>query len=133
MEGYEAGMRRILIAAVLLLAASCGPGGETITGADEGTTVELAPGERVTLELDSNSSTGYAWNLGVELDKNVVRLVSSDYEQVDDTTGGGGVERWVFEAVRPGDQTIGLAYYFQDEPERTAEEFTFHIVVREDA
>ena len=127
-------MRRIALCLVVMttLAVACGPDEAALTRADEGTTVDLQPGERVTLRLDSNSSTGYAWNLAVELDKNVVRLVSSDYEQVDDTTGGGGIETWVFEAVRAGDQTIQLDYYFEDEPERTSQEFTFHIVVRED-
>ena len=128
-------MRRTTVCLVLLavLVGACGPDKTALTGAGEGTTVELQPGERVTLRLDSNSTTGYAWNLAVELDKNVVRLASSDYEVVDEgTEGGGGVETWVFEAVRAGDQTVELDYYFQDEPERTTQEFTFHVVVRED-
>ena len=128
-------MRRTGLCLLLMavLVGACRPDEAVLTGADEGTSVDLQPGERVTVRLDSNATTGYAWNLAVELDKNVVRLVSSDYEVVDEgTEGGGGVETWVFEAVRAGDQTVQLDYSFQDEPERTTQEFTFHVVVRED-
>ena len=125
-------MRRSWVGLVLVLLTSCG-GGIELTGEDEGTTVEATVGDTITLVLDSNLTTGYAWHLTEDLDQEVVRSVSSDYETTDDTDGGGGEETWVFEAVGPGTTDVAFTYYFENEPDEPTEDFRFTVIVGEDA
>ena len=125
-------MRRLWVGLVLVLLASCG-GGIEVTGEDEGSTVEAAVGDTITLVLDSNATTGYAWHLTEDTDPDVIEVVSSDYELTDDPglAGGGGEETWVFEAVGPGTTDVNLTYYFQDDADEPTEDFGFTVVVAE--
>ena len=118
-----------------LLLAACGGETEpqTLTLADSGTTVRLAPQETIEVRLESNATTGYEWHvLGDELDTDVVEVVSSEYvpdETEEPIAGSGGTEVWRFRALARGRATVGMTYYFGDEPDRTGKEFTFTIVV----
>jgi inhibitor of cysteine peptidase len=117
-------MRRTVHAALVLLvaalaAAACGgesgvsPGAVTLTEADDGTAVRVAAGGAIVIELESNPSTGYSWQLGDGLDEAVVKEVSQSYspaETGDDVVGSGGVETWTFSAVGPGTTEIRLEY-----------------------
>lgn len=127
-------MRRSWAGLILVLLTSCG-GGIEVTGEDEGATVEATVGDTITLVLDSNVTTGYAWNLTQDLDTEVVRHVSDDYETTDDEDldGGGGEETWVFEAVGPGTTDVALTYYFENEPDEPTEDFRFTVVVSDEA
>lgn len=103
---------RALIAAAGLVAA-----GLTAAGcsgrAPERQPAELvaAPGERFTLRLDANRTTGFQWELAKPLDAAVVAVVGTEYEELaGGTVGAGGTEVWTFEAVAPGWAAINLAY-----------------------
>ncbi|MEW6270914.1 MAG: protease inhibitor I42 family protein [Thermodesulfobacteriota bacterium] len=70
-----------------------------------------APGERFTIELEANHSTGFEWQLGKPLDEDVVTLVETRYETAPGAAPGtGGKEVWTFGAVGPGWAKIDLVY-----------------------
>jgi len=126
--------------AVALVVGACGPRNvepdvQTITGADSGTTVRLEVDEILEVRLDSNPTTGYAWHLlDDDLQTDVVQVMSSDYV-ADETpadepiAGSGGTEVWRFRAMRAGEATIGMVYYFTDDPTQSGGDFTFTVVV----
>jgi inhibitor of cysteine peptidase len=89
----------------------------TSTTASEGTVitspgaVELAVGERATLELEANPTTGYQWEPSAEPDAAVVKVVSDTYVAGgSDAMGAGGTQRIVVEGVAAGTTTLELRY-----------------------
>jgi inhibitor of cysteine peptidase len=89
----------------------------TSTTASEGTVitspgpVELAVGERATLELEANPTTGYQWEPSAEPDAAVVTIVSDTYVAGgSDAMGAGGTQRIVVEGVAAGTTTLELRY-----------------------
>jgi inhibitor of cysteine peptidase len=115
--------RRILLigAGVLVLAAIIGtvfflnsglfrePAPRVYTSA--ATTIEARTGERFTIELDGNRTTGYQWQLGTPLEPSLLVLVASEYLPEDRSKiGAGGRETMTFRAVGRGTATINLVY-----------------------
>ena len=89
----------------------------TTTTAGEGTVidtpgpVELGVGERATLVLDANPTTGYQWEPASEPDAAVMKIVSDTYEAGgSDAMGAGGTQRIVIEGVAAGTATLELRY-----------------------
>jgi predicted secreted protein len=71
----------------------------------------VAPGERFTIVLDANRSTGFRWEIARPFDAAVVALVDTTYqEEPNAAPGQGGKEVWTFDAVAPGWTKIQLAY-----------------------
>lgn len=132
-------MKKLLsLTALVLLLAACGGNGGTpaplaLTAADSGTTVGLEPGQAVEITLESNASTGYAWNLVEEPDSSVLTLVSSEYVEPDTpegVVGAAGTEAWKFQAVAAGTASLKLAYFRSFEPESVGGEFQLTVDVR---
>lgn len=119
-------------AAVLALAtAACG-GGEVLVGAEEaGSTVTLAEGERLVVQLASNITTGYHWEMDEEPDAAVLSFTGSDYENTspEDVAGGGGVERWTFEAAGEGGTSVTLGYHPPSQGEPAVETYSIAVEV----
>lgn len=124
----------VALLAALALSACGGDGAVRVTEEDDGRTISLVEGQTLEIVLDSNLTTGYAWNLVEEPDRDVLRLVGSEYEpdQVgpDAPEGGGGEEKWTFETVGAGGTGLELSYYFQQEPEQNAGSFSLRVEVR---
>ncbi|MEZ5378802.1 MAG: protease inhibitor I42 family protein [Acidimicrobiales bacterium] len=110
---------------------SSSDGGETgavFTDTDSGSEITLDTGDRFTLQLASNPTTGYSWAIDDTTLPNGLTLVSSTY-RADDTSGNvvgsGGVEEFVFEAMASGSGMLRLSYVrpFDDPvvPERVVE------------
>lgn len=73
--------------------------------------IETKVGNKFKIELKSNPSTGYQWQLEKPLDKNFVKLVSSNYFHSNTPLiGAGGKEVWVFKAIKKGETVISLKY-----------------------
>lgn len=88
--------------------AAPGDGGEVVT---EPGPVTVGVGERVTLELRSNPTTGYSWELTVAPDSAVVRVVSDDYvPPALPIPGAGGSQRIVVEGVEAGTAVLEFGY-----------------------
>ena len=87
---------------------SADDGGEVVT---EPGPVTVGVGEQVTLELRSNPTTGYSWELTAAPDTSVVRVVSDEYvPPAEQIPGAGGSQRIVVEGVSPGTATLDFGY-----------------------
>jgi inhibitor of cysteine peptidase len=98
---------------LLTLLASCGGDATNMVldASDSGSEILVATGDQFQVELESNPSTGYSWNLDLESATSIVTLRSSDYSaEVTEQVGAPGVETFVFEATGPGATIIRLEY-----------------------
>ncbi len=87
--------------------------------------VEVAAGDTFRIVLDSNRTTGYAWQLAGTPDEAVVKKVHNRYRAPRvKRPGAGGQEVWRFQAVKPGTAEIRMVYVRSwengVEPARTA-------------
>ena len=98
----------VLLAAGLL--AGCGRGSQVLRADDSGSEATLEPGETVTLRLESNPTTGYAWEVRGLEGQNVVTLVDQSYEADSKLLGSGGVDTITFKAANAGEVTVELVY-----------------------
>ena len=78
-----------------------------LTWADKGQMIGLKHNGTVTVTLDSIKESGNEWRLSQVPDPSVLRLASHEY-----IPGGTpqGTERWVFQAVGPGDVQVSMWY-----------------------
>jgi len=123
----------LLVIAALSLAACGGKPTEppVVEISDAGKTIEVTAGNDFKIVIESNSSTGYHWELVGDLDENIVQLVSKDYRADEPVMpGSGGRDVLVFQAVAAGETTITLGYYPPGEGESPAQEVTFTVVVK---
>jgi inhibitor of cysteine peptidase len=101
--------------AVVVLVATvvaCGSDDDSVQVFDEndvGTDVTVEVGEQFEIRLESNATTGYAWQVVEQPD--AVTLVSDEYEAPDTSlVGAGGVEVFVFEGASAGSGELRLEY-----------------------
>uniref|UniRef100_A9A684 Proteinase inhibitor I42 chagasin domain-containing protein n=1 Tax=Methanococcus maripaludis (strain C6 / ATCC BAA-1332) TaxID=444158 RepID=A9A684_METM6 len=87
---------------------------EDTSGIEVETTEEkMVIGENITIKLDENPTTGYAWNYSIS-DDSKIEVLSDEYIQddVDDgIVGAGGVHEWTFNATESGEVEITFDYY----------------------
>ena len=108
--------KMILFVAGLLvvLLSACGGGDQVVVGeADQGSTVELEVGQVLVVELVSNLTTGYSWQV-LEVDAAVLAQ-QGEPEYVEDSqseglVGAGGIETFRFEALQAGQTSLSLGY-----------------------
>ena len=113
-------------------AIAAAPPPVTLTERDSGKTVEVAVGQKLVVELSSNPTTGYQWNvLG---DPVPLKFVKSDYAtdpQAAGRMGAGGTQTLRFAAKSSGKVELKLEYIRPWEkdvpPEKT---FSATIVVK---
>ena len=112
------------------VASSDADGGGVITEAGP---VALTVGGRATIELATNPTTGYQWELATEPDTTIVSVVSDEYtaaEAADGMVGTGGIQKVVLQGVAAGTTTIELRYVRPWETDRSgAETATFAVTV----
>ncbi|HUS44292.1 MAG TPA: protease inhibitor I42 family protein, partial [Ilumatobacteraceae bacterium] len=106
-------MRRwiALVAAVALLAACGDDGGSTLVldEADSLSEVSLDVGDRLDVELESNPTTGFSWELDPLPDG--LQLVSSDFDEpAGSLVGAAGTQVFVFDVVGPGNGILRFEY-----------------------
>jgi len=76
---------------------------------DSGGAVSLYKEGTVTVTLDSSQKDGYQWRLSEIPDPTVLKLVSQDFVP-GATPEARGQEKWVFQAVGPGDVDVKMWY-----------------------
>jgi inhibitor of cysteine peptidase len=100
-----------LVAATALLAA-CGDDGGTTVELDAGDSlseVSLDVGDQLDVQLESNPTTGYSWELGPLPDG--LQLVSSDFEEPGGSlVGAPGTQLFVFDVVGAGGGILRFEY-----------------------
>ena len=71
---------------------------------------EIGVGDKVTVKLCSNATTGFSWDY-VMSDDNVVKEEDYDFEEPDsDLPGSAGTEVWTFEGTQAGTTVINFEY-----------------------
>ncbi len=124
-------MRWRLWSLVCVVAMVSGCGGDEVVFTDPGAGFEVEVGDRFTVVLESNVTTGFSWQLERELPESLVTLVRDEYiEPESDLVGAGGRQELTFEAVGDGSTFIQLWYIrtFDDPPE-PADRAQFEVIV----
>ena len=111
-----------IMAVAVVIAAGCGlfakkepppPPPVTVSTAQSGTSVELAPGQTVIVRLPSNPTTGYRW-VYVEPKDAVLRVDGPSTYESSQAAGGpagaGGIEIWKLAAFKAGQQQLRFEY-----------------------
>lgn len=76
---------------------------------EKGKTVGVYNQGTITVTLEAAQENGYSWRLAEIPDQSVLKLASQDYTPPASGTGR-GEEKWVFQAVGPGDVNVKLWY-----------------------
>jgi len=75
--------------------------------------VKVRAGQRFTITMDSNPTTGYSWQLAKPIDGKMLKFLGSKYyaDKADpEMVGVGGEERWAFRALKCGRTRIFFKY-----------------------
>ena len=102
----------VLGAAILFAVVACGSGVVTLHEADNGGQVVLYKGQVLVVDLESNASTGYRWELA-EVDDAVLEQTGHEYQAgwfAVLSPGAGGKDVWRFLARSSGSTTLTLEY-----------------------
>ena len=79
-----------------------------------GKTVEISAGDSLTVTLDSNPTTGFAWALKEISDESVLKAAGQEFKAAPASDppllGAGGKEIWTFKALNKGSSTISMEY-----------------------
>jgi inhibitor of cysteine peptidase len=122
-----------LVISVLVLSCSYSP--KALTEKDNGKRLVLKRNEIIMVNLESNPSTGYSWDLVDENMDDVVLLIASDYHASSkdkNLVGGGGYQIFTFQARSSGSADIILSYRRPWEEEtKPLETFRLDITVRQ--
>jgi inhibitor of cysteine peptidase len=117
---------------VFALFSGCGANGTSLTEADNGKTINLQPGETLTLTLESNPTTGYSWQV-MELDNAVLAQEGDpEYKQssgAEGLVGAGGTETFRFKTIGSGETSLSLGYMRPWESVPPVETFTIQVDV----
>ena len=122
--------RLVLVAAVAALVACGGADGPRVYGTSS-RDLRVKQGASVVLELESNISTGYSWQMAALPDTTVVRIVDEHYVAPNgDAVGAGGKQRFTLESVGIGATSIRLQYVRPwEQPLQPTQEVTYAVVV----
>ncbi len=108
--------KQFVFLVIMVLLTACG--GKAISQdenfiiSDPSKNLEAQVGSEFKIIIDSNPSTGYYWELGDDLDEEIVKFVSKDYNADEPVApGSGGRDVWVFKAMSAGEAHITLWYY----------------------
>lgn len=95
--------------------------------------VEVSQGQKFTIVLGANHTTGYRWEIADGIDKNIVELVGSEYKVTDDgRVGSSGREVWTFLAKSPGKTKVSFRYVRPWEKQAgPAKTTSFEIIVQD--
>jgi inhibitor of cysteine peptidase len=107
------------------------PNERWLTEADAGRTVDLHAGDRLSISLGGNPTTGYSWELAA-VDKQVLApLGKLGYAASSEAVGAGGVFAFEFEAVAEGQTALRLVYRRPwEKRRRPAQTFAVNVMVK---
>jgi inhibitor of cysteine peptidase len=98
------------LAVLVLTLTACGAGTVRLDAGHNGASVEVNRGERISITLAGNPTTGYSWEL-VDFDEVVVELVGEpEYKSDSKLIGSGGAYTFTLKALAPGVTTVKLVY-----------------------
>ena len=99
------------VSGILLCACASGPAYTEFAGTDSGKTLTMKPGDRFSVTLESNPTTGYQWGFAAPYDERVLVLCGDTYiNPSEQLVGAPGHQKLTFEAAGPGRTGVRLAY-----------------------
>ncbi|MFW2382455.1 MAG: protease inhibitor I42 family protein [Acidimicrobiales bacterium] len=100
-----------LVVTLLVVLVACGADPTVLGSTDSGSRFDLDIGEQIVIELESNASTGYAWELAQPDSIPMVELRSSVYTAPEtDLVGAAGIQEFTFDAIEFGAGVVRLEY-----------------------
>ena len=104
----------------------------TFSNADNGKTLTLKPGQKITLRLNENPTTGYRWSTSA-FNSQILQLIDDRFDLPDTSAMGGGGQRVLtFQANQLGQVTLNLKNRQEWEDEASAlESFNLTLQVAE--
>jgi inhibitor of cysteine peptidase len=127
-----------LAALALLFGAACSASAArsartvNVGKARDGKTVTLHRGDKLVVSLAGNPTTGYNWKLK-SVDRSVLRPLGMKYipdQHAPNVVGSGGVYKLSFKALARGETELRLSYLRSFEPNKPADSFRLHVVVK---
>jgi len=92
-------------------AASAGCAASTsLTGSDNGKTIQAHVGDEISITLDANPSTGYGWSVE-KSDGTLLTLKLSNFSASSSAVGSGGTQTLTFVAKSVGTANLQLKYW----------------------
>lgn len=121
----------LAVAALLLGLWPRGANGvHRLEAGDDGAVIEAKVGERISLELEGNPTTGYTWQVTAFDPAVAAPAGEPDYESSSDADGAGGTFTFHFDVVGAGETEVVLQYFPSwEEPTDTAGRFAFTVRV----
>ena len=115
-SGRQRGMQKkgqlrfgLVMSVLLLLLAGCAAS-TSLTGSDNGKTIQAHVGDEITIALDANPSTGYGW--AVEKGEGtLLTLKQSNFSASSSAIGSGGTQTLTFVAKSAGTVYLQLKYW----------------------
>jgi len=97
--------------ALIMTLAACSAATVKLGEQDNGQSVDVASGDKITITLEGNPTTGYSWEVSA-IDPAMVELVGEpDYKSDSKALGSGGVYTFTFKAAGAGTTNIKLVYH----------------------
>lgn len=101
----------------------------TLTGSDDGRTIEVKTGDEISIRLEENPTTGYRWAVE-QMDESILELQNSDYEKRQDSAiGGGGERRLTFRARQAGTTRLLLKNQREWEKDNPLSQYSVTVTV----
>jgi len=98
------------------------------------THIEVEKGQKFTIILESNPTTGFGWQLAKPLDESIVKFIDSEFRTLatkfPPPPGTGGIEIWTFEAIGVGTTEVFMEYLRPWEDAPPEKEQTFIVIVK---
>jgi len=83
----------------------------TVDASSNNSTIKAKPNQQIIINLDSNPSTGYSWQLANSYNQAVVTKESNSFtKSSSNAIGAPGTEVWTFKAVGKGATTFNYSY-----------------------
>jgi inhibitor of cysteine peptidase len=101
----------VIVVAAALLGVGCQMPGSAKVFRNNQTPLVVEMGQEFAIALESNPTTGFAWQLTSGLDQGLVELVKKEYEApATDRLGAAGEEKWTFKALEVGRTELTFRY-----------------------
>ncbi len=97
---------------------------------DESKDIIIKVGDKFTIALESNPTTGFSWMDGIEQDN--ISFIEKSFvsSQDENIVGAGGIEYFTYQANEIGESEIYFTYCRPWESVQPLEQKTFHIIVQ---
>lgn len=99
----------ISMSVLMLLLAGCGTS-TSLTGSDNGKTIQAHVGDEINIALDANPTTGYGWSVE-KSEGTLLTFKQSNFSASSSAIGSGGTQTLTFVAKSVGTTNLQLKYW----------------------